>query len=90
MTANSWLMQFLADILGGPLDVAALSETTALGAAFHAGQAVGLYGTQADLALEWQAAQSYYPQMSEDEREARYRGWLEAVERVKTSQADRI
>ena len=44
MTANNWLMQRLADILGQRIEVAQNPETTALGAAYHAGQAVGLFG----------------------------------------------
>ncbi len=88
MTVNRWLMQCLADILGGPVEVAAVSEATALGAAYHAGQRAGLYGTQAELAKAWQAARYFEPQMSADERERKYDGWLAAVARVRSTQAE--
>jgi glycerol kinase len=84
MTANSWAMQRLADILSEPVEVAALAETTALGAAYHAGQAVGFYGDDAALAERWTPSKVYEPAMAEAERETRYAGWLEAVERVRS------
>jgi glycerol kinase len=84
MTENAWLMQRLADILGERVEVAAIPETTALGAAYHAGQAVGFYGDQAEIAQSWAPSKSFEPRMSEAEREARYAGWLEAVDRVRS------
>jgi glycerol kinase len=87
MTANAWAMQRLADILGERVEVAAMPETTALGAAYHAGQAVGFYGDDAALARSWTPSRLFEPQMSGDEREARYAGWLEAVERVRSGKA---
>ncbi len=84
MTANAWAMQRLADILGETVEVAAVPETTALGAAYHAGQAVGFYGDDATLAELWTPAKVYEPLMGEAEREARYGGWLEAVARVRS------
>jgi len=87
MTANTWAMQRLADILGERVEVAAIPETTALGAAYHAGQAVGFYGDDAALAQDWTPSRIFEPQMSADEREARYAGWLEAVERVRSGKA---
>jgi glycerol kinase len=87
MTANAWAMQRLADILGERVEVAAMTETTALGAAYHAGQAVGFYGDDAALAGGWTPSRIFEPQMSTDEREARYAGWLEAVERVRSGKA---
>ena len=84
MTANGWAMQRLADILGEPVEVAPIPETTALGAAYLAGQAVGFYGNDAVLAKTWVPAQVYEPVMGEAEREARYAGWLEAVARVRS------
>ena len=87
MTSNGWAMQRLADILGEAVEVALIPETTALGAALFAGQAVGVYGDDAELARNWAPARRYEPQMAADEREARYAGWLEAVARVGSSQA---
>jgi len=84
MTANGWAMQRLADILGETVEVASIAETTSLGAAYFAGQAVGVYGDNAALAKAWTPKLVYEPAMSEAEREARYAGWLEAVERVRS------
>jgi glycerol kinase len=84
MTANGWAMQRLADILGEPVEVAAIPETTALGAAYHAGQAVGFYGDDETLAVAWTPSKLFEPKMGETEREARYDGWLEAVARVRS------
>jgi len=87
MTTNAWAMQRLADILGERVEVAAMPETTALGAAYHAGQAVGFYGDDAALASAWTPSKIFEPQMSVDVREARYAGWLEAVTRVRSGTA---
>ncbi|MGZ8417231.1 MAG: glycerol kinase GlpK [Methyloceanibacter sp.] len=84
MTANAWLMQRLADILGQSVEVAANPETTALGAAYHAGQAAGFYGDAEQLGKAWMPARVFEPRMSETEREARYGGWIEAVTRVRS------
>jgi glycerol kinase len=84
MTPNAWLMQRLADILGQTVEVAATPETTALGAAYHAGQAAGFYGDAEVLGKAWAPARVFAPKMSETEREARYGGWLEAVARVRS------
>jgi glycerol kinase len=77
-------MQRLADILGQPVEVAPILETTALGAAYLAGQAVGFYGDEGVLAETWQPDKVYEPLMDVGEREARYSGWLEAVARVRS------
>jgi glycerol kinase len=87
MTDNGWVMQRLADILGEAVEVAPIPETTALGAAFYAGQAAGVYGSDEELARSWAPARRYEPKMSDAEREARYSGWLEAVDRVRSRQA---
>jgi len=87
MTANAWFMQRLADILGDRVEVALNPETTALGAAYHAGQEVGFFGDAAELAKAWAARCAFEPKMSEAEREARYGGWLDAVARVRTQGA---
>ena len=88
MTANSWFLQRLADILGESVELAANPETTALGAAYHAGQAVGFFGDAATLAKAWAPARTYEPVMTEAEREARYGGWLDAVARVRSERSN--
>jgi glycerol kinase len=82
-TANSLLMQFQADILGVPIQRAAVTEITALGAAYLAGLAVGLWSDTAQLASLWHAAETYEPKMSADQRETLYAGWKRAVERAR-------
>jgi len=84
MTANAWFLQRLADILGERVEVAPNPETTALGAAYLAGQATGLYGSQADLQRDWVPARVFEPEMTAAERDARYAGWLDAVARVRS------
>ena len=84
MTANAWFMQRLADILGQRIEVALNPETTALGAAYHAGQAMGFYGDAEELGKAWRPARVFEPDMSETEREVRYGGWLDAVARVRS------
>jgi len=85
MTANGWLIQRLADILGQSIEVASNPETTALGAAYHAGQHAGFFGDMAELERAWVPAQAFEPKMTETEREARYGGWLEAVAQVRSN-----
>ncbi|MGD9028176.1 MAG: FGGY-family carbohydrate kinase, partial [Methyloceanibacter sp.] len=87
MTDNSWAMQRLADILGEAVEVAPIPETTALGAAYYAGQAAGVYGTDEELAQYWAPARRYEPMMPDAKREARYSGWLEAVDRARSREA---
>ena len=78
--ANAFLMQFQADILGMPIQRAAVTETTALGAAYLAGLAVGLWRDTAEITRRWRAAETYEPSMSADQRETLYAGWKRAVE----------
>jgi glycerol kinase len=80
---NSFLMQFQADILGVPIEVPAITETTSLGAAYLAGLAVGFWQSRAELDAKWKMARRYEPQMNESEREELYERWLNAVERAK-------
>jgi glycerol kinase len=82
-TANSWLMQFQADVLGVPVQVPATAETTALGAAYLAGLAVGYWQSPEQIAAQWQVARAFEPRMGVDQRDALYRGWQRAVERAK-------
>ncbi|MEK6208421.1 MAG: glycerol kinase GlpK [Chloroflexota bacterium] len=80
-TANKFLMQFQADIAGIPVEVAAIRETTAVGAAFLAGLATGVWGSPDELRRRRSVAARYEPHMSADDRDTRYAGWLRAVER---------
>jgi glycerol kinase len=80
-TANRFLMQFQADLLGVPVEVAAIQETTALGAAFLAGLAVGVWKTPDELRRKRAIAARYEPAMSVDQRAVLYDGWQRAVER---------
>ena len=82
-TANAFLMQFQADILGVPVQRAAVAETTALGAAYLAGLAVGFWRDTADITRQWSASDIYEPSMSSDQRESLYAGWKRAVERAR-------
>jgi glycerol kinase len=80
-TANRFLMQFQSDLLGVPVEVAAIRETTALGAAFLAGLAVGVWKTPAELRERRKVAARYEPKMSRDQRDLLYAGWQRAIER---------
>jgi len=80
-TANRFLMQFQADIAGIPVEVAQIRETTALGAAFLAGRATGVWNSLDELQRRRTVAARYEPRMSADERESLYAGWRRAVER---------
>jgi len=82
-TANALLMQFQADILGIPIQRAAVAETTALGAAYLAGLAVGFWRDTVDITRQWRASDIYEPSMSSDQRESLYAGWKRAVERAR-------
>lgn len=82
MVANDWFLQFLADCLGLPVERAAVSETTALGAAFHAGLGGGVWTSRDEIAALWRADGVFEPKMGEDERERRYEGWKQAVTRA--------
>lgn len=82
-TANSFLMQFQSDILGIPVEVSAVTETTALGAAYFAGLAVGVWSGTEELQNSWRMARRYEPRMSADQRESLYTRWCQAVDRAR-------
>jgi len=82
MVFNNLLMQFQADILNVPVVRPKVAETTALGAAYAAGLAVGFWENLDDLRLNWAMDKSWQPQMNEQVRQNLYRGWLKAVERT--------
>ena len=81
--ANDLLMQIQADILQRPVVRAATAETTALGAAFLAGLAVGFWKNEDELASLARAGGRFEPQMSASDRDALVDGWRRAVERAK-------
>ncbi len=78
--ANNFLMQFQADILGVPVQRPEVHETTALGAAYLAGLAVGFWQDQQQISENWAINRRFVPQMPETEREALYAGWRRAIE----------
>ncbi|HSS04205.1 MAG TPA: FGGY-family carbohydrate kinase, partial [Solirubrobacterales bacterium] len=78
--ANRWLMQFQADLLGAPVAVPEIAETTALGVAYLAGIATGRWSA-AQVAEMWHEAARYEPRMGEGEREGLLADWHRAVER---------
>ena len=80
---NDLLMQFQADQLGVPVQRPRIRETTALGAAYLAGLAVGVWRDQSELASHWQLDREFRPSMPEPERERLYRGWRKAVSRAR-------
>lgn len=79
---NNLLMQFQADILGVPVDRPEVTETTALGAAYLAGLAVGVWGNKEDLVKNWKLNARFEPKMGADESEKLYKGWQKAVKRA--------
>ncbi|MBP2628976.1 MAG: Glycerol kinase [Firmicutes bacterium] len=79
--ANNLLMQFQADILGVPVDRPKITETTALGAAYLAGLAVGVWKTKEDLVSTWQLDNRFEPAMDAEQSAKLYKGWQKAVKR---------
>jgi glycerol kinase len=79
MVANDALMQFQADILGVPVVRPVVAETTALGAAYAAGLAVGFWKDLADVGQNWQEDKRWEPNMEPAERERQLRNWKKAV-----------
>ena len=83
-TANDFLMQFQADALGRPIVRPADIETTALGAAYLAGLAVGFFRNPTELESFWQKERVFEPQMSEARREELFAGWRAALAKSRT------
>src|SRR5215472_9612759 len=81
--ANNLLMQFQADLLGVPVVRPKVLETTALGAAYLAGIAVGYWRDDAEVGANWQVDRRFEPAMSRDQAAALMAGWHKAVERAK-------
>ena len=84
MVANDFVCQSLADITGLAVERPQVIETTALGAAFLAGLAVGVYGGLGDVERAWKLDRTFAPEMSDNTRAERLAGWREAVDRVKS------
>jgi glycerol kinase len=84
MTASDAAMQFLADILNAPVDRPKVMETTALGAAYLAGFAAGLYPDFDGFAAAWRCERRFEPRMEATQRERRWAGWRDAVRRTLT------
>ncbi len=82
MVRNDLLMQFQADILGVPVVRPVVSETTALGAAYAAGLAEGVWGSVSELDSNWAVERRFEPKMSEDQRETLVARWRQAVTRT--------
>jgi len=81
MVENNLLMQFQADILNRPVVRPIIKETTALGAAYAAGLAVGFYKNTDDLRANWAIDHTWHPNLEDDAREKMYRLWKKAVTR---------
>ncbi len=86
MVVNDWVMQFLADITGLPIERPAITETTALGVAYLAGLAAGLYCDLDEISALWAQQHEFRPMMKSDEKERLYSGWLDTISRVRTNE----
>lgn len=80
--ANNFLMQFQADILGVPIYRPEVTETTALGAAYLAGLAVGYWSSKDEIAEKWNVDRVFEPAMDDSSRDKKYSGWRKAVARA--------
>ncbi|MDE2495038.1 MAG: hypothetical protein KGL97_14155 [Alphaproteobacteria bacterium] len=82
MVRNDWFCQRLADLTGLPIDRPSVIETTALGAAYLAGQAAGLFRDTDDIAARWALDHRFEPSLAAVPRDGLYDGWKAAVARV--------
>lgn len=76
---NNFLMQFQSDMLGVPVERPVINETTALGAAYLAGLAVGYWKDRKEIASQWQLERQFEPKMAKEKQEKLYNGWKKAV-----------
>jgi glycerol kinase len=76
---NDFLMQFQSDLLNVPVERSVISETTALGAAYLAGLAVGYWKDREEISKQWNKDKEFEPKMSEEDQEELYAGWKKAV-----------
>ena len=81
--ANDFLMQFQSDLLAVPVDRPEITETTALGAAYLAGLAVGFWDSKEDVVEKWIMDKQFTPVMTDELRHSKYDGWKKAVDRSK-------
>lgn len=88
MVANSWLAQFLADILDIDVKRPTILETTALGAAYLAGLGASLYPSLSNIEDNWQCERAFKPNMKDEDRTALLIGWHKAIGKVITSQTE--
>ncbi|WP_163469100.1 glycerol kinase GlpK [Fusobacterium sp. IOR10] len=86
--ANNFLMQFQSDILGKTVRRPTYLETTALGAAYLAGLAVGMWETKEEIREKWVLDREFSPNMDEDIRAKKYKGWKKAVKRAMAWEED--
>ncbi|GAB3822004.1 glycerol kinase GlpK [Kribbella italica] len=82
VTANELCMQMQADILGVPVSKPVVAETTALGAAYAAGLAVGFWNNTDELVQNWNEDKRWSPEWNDEQRAAGYKGWEKAVQRT--------
>jgi glycerol kinase len=82
MVASDWTMQRLSDLIDAPVDRPTILETTALGAAWLAGSRAGVWPDMDGFAASWARDRRFEPQMDDDTRKARLKGWKRAVERT--------
>ncbi|TYC52087.1 glycerol kinase GlpK [Rhodobacterales bacterium] len=84
MSASDWTMQFLADILGAPVDRPTVSETTALGAAWLAGSRAGIWPGAEEFSSKWQLEKRFEPKLGDKERLRLLSGWKDAINRTRS------
>ncbi len=82
LVANEFVCQFLSDMLGRPVEIPHVAETTALGAAYLAGLHAGIFKDISDIAAAWHCAKRYDPSMETGMRDALYAGWQKAIGRL--------
>lgn len=85
---NGFLMQFQSDILGVPVDRPVVTETTALGAAYLAGLAVGYWSSKDEIAKKWKVEKTFVPDMPESDKMKKYTAWKKAVSRAQKWECD--
>ncbi len=88
MVQNDWFCQRLADLTGLPVERPAVTETTALGAAYLAGLAAGLFKSTDDIAARWALERRFEPATNPASRDALYDGWKTAVARISSPRAN--
>jgi glycerol kinase len=85
MSVNDWVMQFVADQVGVPVERPMVTETTALGAAFLAALGAGVFKSTADVTKRWKLDRKFAPVKEHKRNDALYAGWCDAVERTRSA-----